>query len=50
MSCDECEKMQESNLTSYYRWKTANIEIRGCKTHLKEIFNELNKIQKKNDK
>jgi hypothetical protein len=47
MSCENCEEMQKSNMTSYYRWKTANIEIRGCKQHLKEIFEVLNKEQKK---
>lgn len=46
MSCEECEKIQNSNLTSFYRWKTANIEIRGCDKHLKEIFEVLNKFQK----
>lgn len=47
MSCENCKKYQEGNLTSYYRWKNANIEIRGCNTHLKEIFEALNKAQEK---
>jgi len=46
MSCDECEKFQESEQTSFYRWKNANIEMRGCKKHLIEIFEALNQKQK----
>jgi len=45
MSCEECEKFQESGMTSYYRWKNANIEVKGCRKHLKEVFEALNKIQ-----
>lgn len=47
MSCEDCEKFQEGNLTSYYRWKNANIEIRGCEKHLREIFDTLNEAQRK---
>ena len=43
MSCIDCDKFQDSNLTSYYRWKNANIEIRGCEKHLKEIMEALHK-------
>ena len=46
MSCAECEKMQNSDLTAYYRWKEANIEMRGCEKHLREIIETLNKAQK----
>jgi len=45
MSCEKCEKFQASKKTSYYRWKKANIEIRGCKEHLREIFMALSLIQ-----
>lgn len=46
MSCQDCEELQNSELTTYYRWKNANIEIRGCKVHLLEIFDALNAAQK----
>ncbi len=49
MSCEECEERQDSNWTSYYRWKKANIEICGCDEHLREIFNVLNEYQRKNE-
>jgi hypothetical protein len=45
MSCKKCEQFQDSQNTSYYRWKNANIEIRGCDEHLKEIFEILNHAQ-----
>lgn len=38
MSCQKCEATQNSDITSYYRWKNANIEMRGCHEHLREIF------------
>ena len=46
MSCRDCDEFQESDFTSYYRWGCANIEVRGCDKHLKEVFEALNKIQK----
>ncbi len=46
MSCKECEQFQEGTFTSYYRWKNANVEVRACKEHLKEIFKALSEIQK----
>lgn len=45
MSCKNCEAFQDTNLTSCYRWKNANVEMRGCSEHLKEIFNALNDHQ-----
>jgi len=48
MSCKECEEMQNGSLTSYYRWKNANIEVRACKMHLKEVYDALNKAQREN--
>lgn len=52
MSCEECEKKQnlafdknipDSTPIAYYRWKNANIAIVGCKQHVKEIVEFLNR-------
>lgn len=43
MSCIECE--ENPILGACYRWKNANIQIIGCKKHLNEIMEALNKIQ-----
>lgn len=45
MSCEKCNQFQASAMTSYYRWKNANIEVRGCDEHLKEVFEVLTKYQ-----
>jgi len=46
MSCEHCENHQEkTSLSAYYRWKKANVELRGCDEHLREIFDVLNKHQ-----
>lgn len=45
MSCQQCEDFQDGEQTSYYRWKNANIEVRACQTHLKEVFAALNSVQ-----
>lgn len=48
MSCVNCEKAQENVEQTglpYYRWKTANVAIIGCKKHLLEIFNALSEVQ-----
>lgn len=50
MSCQDCDEFQETSMTSYYRWKNANVEIRACKKHLLEIFDVLNKAQEEKDK
>jgi len=53
MSCKKCNEFQKVDYTSFYRWKNADIEIRGCPEHLKEIFQVLNKEQsnqKENEK
>lgn len=47
MSCKDCEEFQESQATSYYRWKNANVEVRACPKHLCEVFNALNDAQDK---
>lgn len=50
MSCQKCDDFQDSEMTSYYRWKHANVEMRGCDEHLREIFDALNQAQKLLDK
>jgi hypothetical protein len=47
MSCEKCNEMQDGTMTSFYRWKNANIEIRGCDQHLREVFEALNDAQDK---
>lgn len=42
MSCEDCEKRQEETPIAYYRWKEANIALKGCDKHLREIFKVLN--------
>lgn len=43
MSCEECEKVQEvDEIEYYYRWKTANIKLVGCRKHVKEVMECLN--------
>ena len=42
MSCKTCE---ENPVTTYYRWKNANIGLIGCKEHLREIIQALNLVQ-----
>lgn len=46
MSCKACDDFQDGATTSYYRWKNANIEVRGCDEHLREVFDALNKAQR----
>jgi len=41
MSCKACEQFQETTYTSYFRWKNANVEVRACPEHLKEIYEAL---------
>jgi hypothetical protein len=45
MSCEQCEELQKGTVTSYIRWGIANIEVRACETHLKEIYDVINKAQ-----
>lgn len=49
MSCQECNEFQDSDKTSFYRWKHSNIEVRACEEHLREVFEALNKAQEPND-
>ena len=43
MSCEDCIKYQAENKSAFFRfrWGNANIEMRGCYKHLKEIFEVL---------
>lgn len=45
MACNDCEQKQDGDTSAFYRWKAANIEMRGCDVHLREIFDVLNEIQ-----
>ncbi len=38
MSCRACRDFQDSDMTSGFRWKNANVEIRACQKHLAEVF------------
>lgn len=49
MSCDECEKEQNLHTDGsgfYYRWKTSNILIVGCRKHVGEMIEYLNERHK----
>ena len=55
MSCAACESDQEIAEQNgdgiirgafYYRWKSANIAVLGCRTHVREVFDALNAAQK----
>lgn len=50
MSCKMCDEFQQSDMTSFFRWKNANIEIRACAAHMTEVFEVLRDYQKKEDK
>ena len=45
MSCIDCEEYQQGDLAAFYRWKSANVEIRACKKHMLEMFNALSDFQ-----
>jgi len=42
MSCDNCE---HHDVKTFYRWKNANIEMRGCREHLRQVMDALNEYQ-----
>lgn len=46
MSCEKCERAKEENGRCFYRWKNANIEIIGCRPHLREVLEALNSVQR----
>jgi len=44
VSCEACQKAQEEITGAYYyRWKNANIALIGCREHVGEMINFLNK-------
>ena len=47
MSCEDCELSQTYLPTAmyFYRWKNANIAIMGCKEHVREVMDALNRVQ-----
>ncbi len=47
MSCNDCDKFENEGKIAYYRWNKSNIGMIGCQKHLREIFDTLNKAQKK---
>lgn len=38
MSCEACSQAQQEPRFAYFRWKNANVELRGCDQHLREVF------------
>ena len=39
MSCQKCDDFQDKTDRSYYfRWGLANIEVRACEFHVKQVF------------
>lgn len=39
MSCEACALAQDDGNESYFfRWRNANIEVRGCRQHVGEVF------------
>jgi len=46
VGCDECEKAGREGRVAYYRWGKANIGLIGCKEHVLEVIEALNKIQR----
>lgn len=49
MNCKKCSHAQETGDVYYYKWKGALIEMKGCITHVMEIFAALGE-SKKGDK
>lgn len=48
MSCQACEVAQNGPQGSYYfRWKNANIELKGCMEHIQEVMDMLRNAQMK---
>lgn len=38
MSCEDCEKAQESPHSFFYRIENANVEVKGCRKHVAMMF------------
>lgn len=46
MSCPRCEAAQDNPTVScFFRWKNANVELRGCDEHLREVMVALRHVQ-----
>jgi len=45
VGCDECDKANREGRVAYYRWGKANIGLIGCKKHVLEVIEALDKIQ-----
>ena len=44
MSCEKCDDFQDNTSRTYYfRWGAANIEVRACEFHVKQVFDCLKK-------
>jgi hypothetical protein len=44
-TCEDCNRASMNEEIAWYRWKTANLGLIGCKKHLKEVIETLNAIQ-----
>lgn len=49
MSCEDCEKTQKEPGIAWYRWKVANIAMKACDKHLREIFEVLTQWQREHE-
>lgn len=41
MSCEDCEKAQAGDESAFFRWGTADIELRGCRKHVAQVMSVL---------
>jgi hypothetical protein len=41
MSCEYCEKAQKEAPAFYYRIGHANVQVKGCREHVGEMFKRL---------
>ncbi len=42
MSCNDCKQAQNEGMVAPYRFGIANIDVIGCRKHVKEMFDVLN--------
>ena len=42
MSCQDCKEAQNQGMVAPYRFGIANIDVLGCRKHVKEVFDILN--------
>ncbi len=42
MSCNDCRDAQNEGMVAPYRFGIANIDVIGCRKHVKEVFDVLN--------